>query len=88
MPMFHYVSGVYCYLYFDQMHVNLIWYLYPFMLNKICLSLSLSLCWSCFTRLHLGFLLESRDLLTRIMSFDDTDWGSGPKATETNLNNI
>ena len=26
---------------FDQMHVNLIWYLYPFMLNKICLSLSL-----------------------------------------------
>ena len=27
----------------DQMHVNLIWYLYPFMLNKICLSLSLSL---------------------------------------------
>ena len=25
------------------MHVNLIWYLYPFMLNKICLSLSLSL---------------------------------------------
>ena len=27
---------------FDQMHVNLIWYLYPFMLNKICLSLSLS----------------------------------------------
>ena len=28
---------------FDQMHVNLIWYLYPFMLNKICLSLSLSL---------------------------------------------
>ena len=43
MPMFHYVSGVYCYLYFDQMHANLIWYLYPFMLNKICLSLSLSL---------------------------------------------
>ena len=42
MPMFHYVSGVYCYVYFDQMHVNLIWYLYPFMLNKICLSLSLS----------------------------------------------
>ena len=41
MPMFHYVSGVYCYLYFDQMHVNLIWYLYPFMLNKIGLSLSL-----------------------------------------------
>ena len=28
---------------FDQMHVNLIWYLYPFMLNKICPSLSLSL---------------------------------------------
>ena len=43
MPMFHYVSGVYCYLYFDQMHVNLIWYLYPFMLNKICLSLSLKI---------------------------------------------
>ena len=43
MPMFHYVPGVYCYLYFDQMHVNLIRYLYPFMLNKICLSLSLSL---------------------------------------------
>ena len=42
MPMFYYVSGVYCYLYFDQMHVNLIWYLYPFMLNKICLSLSLN----------------------------------------------
>ena len=40
MPMFHYVSGVYCYLYFDQMHVNLIWYLWYFMLNKICLSLS------------------------------------------------
>ena len=41
MPVFHYVS--YCYAYFDQMHVNLIWYLYPFMLKKICLSLSLSL---------------------------------------------
>ena len=26
-----------------QMHVNLIWYLYPCMLNKICLSLTLSL---------------------------------------------
>ena len=23
---------------FDQMHVNLIWYLYPFMLNKICFT--------------------------------------------------
>ena len=43
MPVFQYVSGVNCYVYFDQMHVNLIWYLYPFMLKKICLSLSLSL---------------------------------------------
>ena len=30
------------FLYLYQMHVNLIRYSYPFMLNKICLSLSLS----------------------------------------------
>ena len=40
---------------FDQMHVNLIWYLYPFMLNKICLSLSLSLIASLITGLTIVY---------------------------------
>ena len=29
--------------FFKETHVNLIWYLYPFSFNKLCLSLSLSL---------------------------------------------
>ena len=37
-----YVSGTYGYLYIHESHVNLIWYLYLFLLNKLCLSLSLS----------------------------------------------
>ena len=41
--MNHYISGLCGYLYVCEMYVNLIWYLYLFMLNKICLSLSLSL---------------------------------------------
>ena len=41
--MIHYISGLYGYLYVCEIYVNLIWYLYLFMLNKFCLSLSL--CW-------------------------------------------
>ena len=40
--LIHYISGVYGYLYICEICVNLIWYLYLFMLNKFCLSLSLS----------------------------------------------
>ena len=39
----HYISGLFCYFYVCEIYVNLIWYLYLFMLNKFCLSLSLSL---------------------------------------------
>ena len=40
--MIHYISGLYGNLYVCEIYVNLIWYLYLFMLNKFCLSLSLS----------------------------------------------
>ena len=35
--MIHYISGLYGYLYVCEIYVNLIWYLYLFMLNKFCL---------------------------------------------------
>ena len=41
--MIHYVSGLFGYFSVCEIYVNLIWYLYLFMLNKFCLSLSLSL---------------------------------------------
>ena len=41
--MIHYISGLVGYFYVCEIYVNLIWYLYQFMLNKLCLSLSLSL---------------------------------------------
>ena len=41
--MIYYISGLYGYLYVCEIYVNLIWYVYLFMLNKFCLSLSLSL---------------------------------------------
>ena len=41
--MIRYISGLYGNLYVCEIYVNLIWYLYLFMLNKFCLSLSLSL---------------------------------------------
>ena len=41
--MIHYISGLIGYFYVCEIYVNLIWYLYLFMLNKFCLSLSLSL---------------------------------------------
>ena len=43
MLMIIYVSGTYDYLFIHESYVNLIWYLYVFLLNKLCLSLSLSL---------------------------------------------
>ena len=41
--MIHYISGLFGYFPVCAIYVNLIWYLYLFMLNKFCLSLSLSL---------------------------------------------
>ena len=41
--MIHYISGFFGYFYVCEIYVNLIWYLYLLMLNKFCLSLSLSL---------------------------------------------
>ena len=41
--MIHYISGLFGYFSVCEIYVNLIWYLYLFMLNKFCLSLSLSL---------------------------------------------
>ena len=41
--MIHYISGLFGYFYVCEIYVNLIWYLYLFMLNKSCLSVSLSL---------------------------------------------
>ena len=38
-----YISGFFGYFYVCEIYVNLIWYLYLFMLNIFCLSLSLSL---------------------------------------------
>ena len=38
--MIHYISGLFGYFYVCEIYVNLIWYLYLFMLNKFCLSLS------------------------------------------------
>ena len=40
--MIHNISGLFGYFYVCEIYVNLIWYLYLFMLNKFCLSLSLS----------------------------------------------
>ena len=40
--MIHYISGLFGYFYVCEIYVNLIWYLYLFMLNKFCLSLSLN----------------------------------------------
>ena len=37
--MIHYISGLFGYFYVCEIYVNLIWYLYLFMLNKFCLSL-------------------------------------------------
>ena len=39
--MIHYISGLFGYFSVCAIYVNLIWYLYLFMLNKFCLSLSL-----------------------------------------------
>ena len=39
--MIHFISGLFAYFYVCEIYVNLVWYLYLFMLNKICLSLSL-----------------------------------------------
>ena len=39
--MVHYKSELFGYFYVCEIYVNLIWYLYLFMLNKFCLSLSL-----------------------------------------------
>ena len=41
--MIHYISGLFGYFSVCEIYINLIWYLYLFMLNKFCLSLSLSL---------------------------------------------
>ena len=41
--MIHYISGLFGYFDVGEIYVNLIWYLYLFMLNEFCLSLSLSL---------------------------------------------
>ena len=38
--MVHYISGLFGYFSVCAIYVNLIWYLYLFMLNKFCLSLS------------------------------------------------
>ena len=46
--MIPYISGLFGYLSVCEIYVNLIWYLYLFMLNKFCLSLSES------ERAHLG----------------------------------
>ena len=35
--MIHYISGLFGYFYVCEIYVNLIWYLYLFMLNKFCL---------------------------------------------------
>ena len=40
--MIHYILGLFGYFYVCEIYVNLIWYLYLFMLNKFCLSLSLN----------------------------------------------
>ena len=41
--MIHYISGLFGYFYVCEIYVNLIWYLYLFMLNKFWLSLIMSL---------------------------------------------
>ena len=41
--MIHNITRLFGYFYVCEIYVNLIWYLYLFMLNKFCLSLSLSL---------------------------------------------
>ena len=41
--MIHFILGTYGYLYICEIYINLIWYLYLFMLNIFFLSLSLSL---------------------------------------------
>ena len=38
--MVHYISELFGYFYVCEIYVYLIWYLYLFMLNKFCLSLS------------------------------------------------
>ena len=43
MIMIHYISGLFGYFCVCEIYVNLIWYLYLFMLDKLYLSLSLSL---------------------------------------------
>ena len=41
--MIHNISGLFGYFYVCEIYINLIWYLYLFMLNKFCLSLSLAM---------------------------------------------
>ena len=50
--MIHYISGLFGYFYVCEIYVNLIWYLYLFMLNKFCLSLGLSLIFRSPTHQH------------------------------------
>ena len=54
--MIHYISGLFGYFYVCEIYVNLIWYLYLSLLNKFCLSLSLSLS----LILNVQLLLESQ----------------------------
>ena len=53
--MIHYISGLFGYFHVCEIYVNLIWYLYLFLLNRFCLSLSESdleqliiVCWAIF----------------------------------------
>ena len=62
--MIHYISGLFGYFDVCEIYVNLIWYLYLFMLNKFCLSLSLGLSLS---RINCGFETPWRSCDVRVM---------------------
>ena len=52
--MINYISGLYGYLYVCEICVNLIRYMYLFMLNKFCVSLSLSIQHQSGSRIHIN----------------------------------
>ena len=81
--MIHYISGLFGYFYVCEIYVNLMWYLYLFMLNKFCLSLSLS--W--FTRIlfkdiaskdaiHISWFQDLADIW---LTYNISSWESFPQ---------
>ena len=72
--MIHYITGLFGFFYVCEICVNLIWYLYLFMLNEFCLSLSLSLSYFV-TRLQVTELTWIKSRLSHpVVTHNDIMW--------------